>query len=136
MYMPYKDKEKQKLYKREYNRKYAKENKHIINRITRDCYHRNLSHSRELKTEQRRRRLIRPGELELIENYELAKQDNFIGWVIHHRLELTINGEAALSQKDLKRLNMYFHRPYYELIYLTRTEHAKIHGKASSNLSK
>lgn len=30
-----------------------------------------------------------------IENYELAKADNFKGWEIHHRLELTLDGEHA-----------------------------------------
>ena len=33
-------------------------------------------------------------DYENIENYELAKKDNFKGWVIHHRLEThTSDGE-------------------------------------------
>lgn len=62
-----------------------------------------------------------------IENYDLAKADNFEGWECHHRLELTINGEFAHSHKSLKRLNMYYHRPYFELIFLTEQEHNRLH---------
>lgn len=69
----------------------------------------------------------RKGELHLIENYELAKADNFVGWVLHHRLEFTLNGELALSVKDLKRFKMYLNRPYFELIFLKNSEHAKLH---------
>lgn len=69
------------------------------------------------------------GEFERIENYELAKADNFKGWDIHHRLELTLDGEYAHSKEDLIRLDMYYNRPYFELIFLTRTEHNKLHAK-------
>lgn len=64
-----------------------------------------------------------------IENYELAVNDKVNTWEIHHKLELTINGEYAHSKLELIRLNMYYNRPYYELIYLTTSEHAKLHGK-------
>lgn len=64
-----------------------------------------------------------------IENYELAVNDEVNTWEIHHKLELTINGEYAHSKLELIRLNMYYNRPYYELIYLTTSEHAKLHGK-------
>lgn len=64
-----------------------------------------------------------------IENYELAKADNFRGWDIHHRLELTINDEYAHSKDELIRMNMYYDRPYYELIFLRHNEHTKLHSK-------
>lgn len=64
----------------------------------------------------------RPGEQHLIENFELAKADNFKGWVIHHRLEITLEGEFAHDVKDLERLGMYWKRPYYELIYMKLSE--------------
>lgn len=76
------------------------------------------------------RKYCRPGEFERIENYELAKADNFKGWCIHHRLELTLNGEYAHSKEELKRMNMYYNRPYYELIFLHLGEHMKLHNKA------
>lgn len=72
---------------------------------------------------------VREGELELIENFEAAKADNFEGWVVHHRLELTINGEYAHSKEDLKLLGMYYNRPYYELIFMRKSEHRSMHAK-------
>ena len=62
-----------------------------------------------------------------IENYELAKADNFKGWEIHHRLELTLEGDHARTKEDLIRMNMYYNRPYFELIFLTRSEHRTLH---------
>lgn len=75
----------------------------------------------------------REGEKHLIENYELAKADDFKGWVIHHRLELTLDGNYAHTKEDLIRMNMYYHRPYYELIYLRTTEHQSLHMKVSDD---
>lgn len=72
-------------------------------------------------------RYCRRDEESKIENYELAKADNFKGWDIHHRLELTLDGEYAHTPEELKRMNMYYNRPYYELIFLTRADHNKLH---------
>ena len=62
-----------------------------------------------------------------IENYEAAKKDDFKGWHCHHRLEThNSDGERRLvdiSQKELKALGMYYHRPANELIFLTTREH-------------
>ena len=62
-----------------------------------------------------------------IENYEKAKKDSFKGWHCHHRLEThTSDGERRtvdITQKELKALNMYYHRPAEELIFLTTREH-------------
>lgn len=84
------------------------------------------NHRLERHKEWDRRRICK--EYEKIENYELAKADNFEGWEVHHRLELTINGEFAHDAASLKRLNMYYSRPYFELIYLTTANHAKLHS--------
>ena len=66
-------------------------------------------------------------DYENIENYEAAKKDDFIGWHCHHRLEThNSGGERRLvdiTQKELKALNMYYHRPPEELIFLTVKEH-------------
>lgn len=70
---------------------------------------------------------------DLIENYQLAKTNNFKGWVIHHRLEThTSNGErrlVELTRFELDALGMYYNRPASELIYLTRGQHNTIHKK-------
>ena len=62
-----------------------------------------------------------------IENYDKAAADDFKGWHCHHRLEThTPDGERRLvdiTQKELKALNMYYHRPAEELIFLTSREH-------------
>lgn len=75
-------------------------------------------------------------EPEMIENYDLAKADNFKNWVCHHRLELTLDGEFANSHEDLKRMDMYYNRPAFELIFLTKQEHQKIHGNGESDCTK
>lgn len=74
-------------------------------------------------------------DISKIENYELAKADNFKGWHIHHRLELTLDGEFAHTPEDLKRMGMYYNRPYFELIFLTKSEHQRIHAQNRSNSS-
>lgn len=72
-----------------------------------------------------------PEEIEKIENYEIAKKDDFKGWNIHHRLEThDSDGKKRivnLTVNELKELGMYFNRPAKELIFLTRSEHSKLH---------
>ncbi len=78
-------------------------------------------------------------DISKIENYELAKKDNFKGWVIHHRLELVETGAVVDSTKqDLKDRGIYYNRPASELIYLTKSDHQKLHhtGKPGPNRGK
>jgi hypothetical protein len=63
-----------------------------------------------------------------IENYELAKADNFKGWHCHHRLELHPDGSIRFSRNSLIKLNLYINRPASELIFLRASEHTKLHG--------
>ena len=67
-------------------------------------------------------------DLSKIENYEKAIADTTQTWDLHHRLELTLDGEFALSREQLKMHDMYYNRPYYELIFLTPSEHRRLHG--------
>lgn len=73
-----------------------------------------------------------------IENYEKAIADSTQTWDLHHRLELTLDGEYAHSREELKRMDMYYNRPYFELIFMTASEHARLHrkGKALSDETK
>ena len=64
-----------------------------------------------------------------IENYDKAIADTTQTWDLHHRLELTLDGEFAHSGEELKRLDMYYKRPYFELIFLTHSEHSRLHNK-------
>ena len=78
--------------------------------------------------------------IEYIENYELAKKDNFNGWVLHHRLEThTEAGErriSDLSRNKLIELDVYYNRPAKELIYLKNEEHSKLHNEHTCKLYK
>ena len=66
-------------------------------------------------------------ELSKIENYDKAIADTNTTWHLHHRLELTLDGEPALTTEQLKMHDMYYNRPYYELIFLTPSEHHRLH---------
>src|SRR5574344_68641 len=71
--------------------------------------------------------------LELIENYEEAKADDFKGWDIHHRLEThNSDGERRLvdiSRAELIALGIYYNRPPEELIFMKSEEHKTLHQK-------
>lgn len=69
----------------------------------------------------------------LIENYDLAVSSKE-RWHCHHRLELTLNGEEALTIRDLKRFGMYYHRPAFELIFLRIDAHTKLHHSARGSV--
>lgn len=58
-----------------------------------------------------------------IENYDLAMADTSQTWEIHHR-----RGEFT-SREDLIKKRLYYGRPSEELIFLTRSEHQKLHKK-------
>lgn len=103
-------KQKREQHREEYN-KYYKEYMRKYNRMFAYCI---------------------PEQIEQTENYELAKTDNFNGWHIHHRLEThNSDGEKRLiniSVEELIALEMYYNRPANELIFLTASEHRKLHN--------
>ena len=72
-------------------------------------------------------------DLSKIENYDKAFADKNKTWDLHHRLELTMDGEFALTAAQLKMHDMYYNRPYYELIFLTLEEHRRLHSKGKNN---
>ena len=82
--------------------------------------------------------------IENVENYEKAKADNFDGWICHHRLETHFSDgterpkNAQMSVEELIALDMYYHRPAEELIFLTREKHQNVHfrGKHHSEETK
>ena len=71
-----------------------------------------------------------PGELTKIENYELAHSEGFYGWVIHHRLGM------SMSRWDLMNRNLYYRRPAEELIFLTTANHLQLHHSGTASLSE
>lgn len=58
-----------------------------------------------------------------IENYEQALADGEQTWHCHHRKET----DDGITQKELKKMGLYFNRPYDELIFLTPIEHKRLH---------
>lgn len=69
-------------------------------------------------------------DISLIENYDKAVKDKQT-WHCHHRLE--IQDDKIMSVDDLKNAGLYFQRPAKELIFLTPTEHKKLHSLGKSN---
>ena len=66
-------------------------------------------------------------DLSLIENYELAINDTTQTWDCHHRGEILPCGRFSID--DLKKFGLYFNRPASELIFLTHSEHQRLHLK-------
>lgn len=64
-------------------------------------------------------------DISKIENYWLAVNDTTQIWDCHHRLE--VQGQFFNSRELLKRCRMYWNRPANELIFLTRSDHTKLH---------
>ena len=62
-----------------------------------------------------------------IENYEQAMNDETQVWDCHHRAEILPCGN--LSRDTLKKFGLYYHRPASELIFLTKSEHMRLHAK-------
>ena len=60
---------------------------------------------------------------EEIENYELAKKDNFEGWHCHHRLETMPFSGKIVSQKYLIEQGLYYNVQPSALIYMKSHEH-------------
>ena len=66
-------------------------------------------------------------DLSLIENYKLAINDTTQTWDCHHRGEILPCGR--FSPNDLNKFGLYFNRPAAELIFLTHSEHSRLHAK-------
>ena len=71
-------------------------------------------------------------DLSKIENYEEAVNSP-LKWACHHRLEThNSDGERRsvdLTGKELIALDMYYHRPADELIFLQNSEHIFLHKR-------
>ena len=68
-----------------------------------------------------------PDHYKEIENYELAKADNFEGWVCHHR-----NG-VEFPKWWLKKYGMYYKRKDpHEFKFMRTEEHTALHKQGKS----
>lgn len=68
-------------------------------------------------------------DISKIENFELATSDETRMWDIHHRKEIIENK----TRKDLIAEGKYYNVPASELIFLTRSEHMKLHSNNRSD---
>ena len=64
-------------------------------------------------------------DISKIENYAAALADNSQTWDLHHKTEIWWN----CSKKDLIENECYYNRKACELVFLTRSEHDKLHHK-------
>lgn len=62
-----------------------------------------------------------------IENYDKAIVDKEQTWICHHKLE--IHEDYRNSVEELQMMNLYWHRPAVELIFVTKAEHRDIHQR-------
>lgn len=70
-------------------------------------------------------------DISLIENYEVAVNSE-VKYDVHHRLELHPDGTTRYSMKSLIKLGLYYNRPASELIFMTHSEHCRIHNLGRS----
>lgn len=70
-------------------------------------------------------------DISLIENYDKAISDDSNNYIVHHKLG--ISAGRCISKDELISMNLYFHRPAAELIFMTKSEHVKLHNKARIN---
>ena len=70
-------------------------------------------------------------DISKIENYDKAIKDEIHIWDCHHRLE--IQGEFKNSSELLKKCKMYYNVPANQLIFLTKSGHAKLHMSGKFN---
>ena len=71
-------------------------------------------------------------DISLIENYDKAVADKRRVWHCHHRRE------TIYTRSGLKEIGEYYNRPACELIFLTPTDHRRLHnlGKPSGMKDK
>lgn len=62
-------------------------------------------------------------EISLIENYNEAVNDTTQIWDCHHRKEIELNK----NRQELIDMGLYYNRPANELIFITHSDHTKLH---------
>lgn len=65
-------------------------------------------------------------DISLIENYDKAIADKTQVWHCHHRRE------SIYSRSGLIEIGEYYNRPACELIFLTKSEHMRLHNLGKS----
>ena len=77
-------------------------------------------------------RYVIGGRIDLVENYDKAKADNFKDWYIHHRDEIRLLPSDMLvirTKEELIENGRYYNCPPNELIWMRQSEHVALHNK-------
>ena len=75
-------------------------------------------------------------DISKIENYDKAINDTTQTWDCHHKEEIRIlpSGMTVYrSREELIENGRYYHCPANELIFLTKSEHQRLHKKGKKN---
>ena len=56
-------------------------------------------------------------------------------FLVHHVLELTLDGQFAHTTEELEKMGMYWKRPYYELQWMSLSDHMTMHSTISNPMS-
>ena len=75
-------------------------------------------------------------DISKIENYDKMLSDTSQVWDCHHRLEIMPWSGKQVGIEYLKEQNLYYDRPASELIFLTHSEHCKLHHVGNNDLYK
>lgn len=78
-------------------------------------------------------------DITLIENYDEAIADTTQTWQIHHKDEIKVLPSGMIvyrTQQELIENGRYYNCPANELIFLTKSEHSKLHIKYRPSLPK
>jgi hypothetical protein len=70
-------------------------------------------------------------DINKIENYEQAIIDTTQVWDCHHKAEILPCGNY--SQNDLKKYKLFYHQLANALIFLTRSDHIRLHQIGNNN---
>lgn len=73
-------------------------------------------------------------DVTLIENYDKMMQDTTQVWCCHHRGEVLPCGKFSVD--DLKNFGLYWSRPASEFIFMTLSDHTKLHAVNMSDEHK
>lgn len=65
--------------------------------------------------------------IRFIENYDEALRDKKNIYIIHHKLECC--SDIYHTPKELKEMGLYYERPPEELIFMTISDHIKLHNE-------
>lgn len=122
----YSEDEEYKAHLKEYRKQYLVENKEKVRKHhTEYCRNRMLTDEKFRSAVKIDKLHVYCDNIELVENFELAKANNFEGWHCHHRLE------NYWSKATLMKKNMYYKVNPEALIFLTSEEHNKDYGKST-----